>query len=169
MVGYDARMTQVTRLGAFCYLIALLTAAADQSVKAWIISGLELPVVGSISFWGPIRFTLVRNQGVSFGFLQGTGFLARWLLVIFSLSVVIALAIWIRGAVRLIRSIGVGLIIGGAIGNLVDRARYGSVIDFIDAQKMFFPWVFNLADTAITIGIGLLILESVRTPAKRDA
>jgi signal peptidase II len=78
--------------------------------------------------------------------------------------VVVALALWTRKAERPLTAAGLGLVMGGAIGNnLVDRLRFGRVADFIDVSGLgFFPWVFNVADAAITIGVAILLLDSLR-------
>jgi signal peptidase II len=68
--------------------------------------------------------------------------------------------------VRPLLATALGLVIGGAIGNLIDRVRFGAVADFLDFSRLYFPWVFNVADSAITIGVLLLILDSLR-PAPR--
>jgi signal peptidase II len=92
----------------------------------------------------------------------------RWGLVAFSVVGAAALAWWARTADRRLLAVSLGLVIGGAIGNAIDRARFGQVVDFIDATALKFPWVFNVADSAISIGIGLLILDSFRpAPVKR--
>jgi signal peptidase II len=87
----------------------------------------------------------------------------RWGFVAFSLVVAVLLAAWARRQARLLPAIGLGLIVGGAIGNAIDRARFGSVVDFIDVQQLgFFPWIFNVADSAITVGVVVLLLDSMR-------
>jgi signal peptidase II len=79
---------------------------------------------------------------------------SRWVLTLFSAAVVIGLAVWARKAVKPMLAAGIGLIIGGAFGNnLIDRVRYGYVVDFIDVERLHFPWVFNVADSAITVGV----------------
>ncbi len=85
------------------------------------------------------------------------------------LAVVVALAFWVRRADKWFTGLAIGLIMGGAFGNLIDRARIGSVIDFVDVQALHFPWVFNVADSAITIGIVLLMIESFFTPRPKPA
>ena len=103
------------------------------------------------------------NPGVSFGFLRANHDLARWGLVAFSLIVAAMIVWWGRRAHRLLQVLGYGLIAGGAVGNAIDRTRLGFVIDFIDVQRIgFFPWVFNVADSAITIGVIALLLDSLR-------
>jgi signal peptidase II len=112
---------------------------------------------------GPLHLTLVHNQGMSFGLLRGSEW-SRWLLSLFSAAVVVGLAVWARKAARPLMAAGLGLIIGGAFGNnLIDRIRFGYVVDFIDVSRLYFPWVFNVADSAITVGVGLLLLDSFLT------
>ena len=81
----------------------------------------------------------------------------------FALVVVAALAVWARRVDRPLLAAALGLVIGGAIGNnLIDRVRFGAVADFLDFTGLHFPWVFNVADSAITVGVVLLLLDSLR-------
>lgn len=155
-------MKRVSRLGWTAYGLAALVVALDQAVKAWIL-GLGLRLYESLPVAGPLQFTLVPNTGVSFGFLRAEKDIARWGLVGFSLIVALLIIYWARRTHRGLQALGYGLIAGGAIGNAIDRARFGWVVDFIDVQKIgFFPWVFNVADSAITIGVIALLLDSLR-------
>ena len=79
-----------------------------------------------------------------------------------------ALAVWVRRTDRLVLAVAVGLIMGGAVGNVIDRVRFGAVTDFLDFSRLWFPWVFNVADSAITIGVILLLWDSF-FPAKTAA
>jgi signal peptidase II len=133
-------------------------------VKAWIIGPAHLTLGGPAPIWGPLRLTLVENGGVSFGLFQSDAPWTRWALAAFSLVVAVALALWVRRAAKPFSGVAVGLIIGGAVGNLIDRVRHGVVIDFIDVTALYFPWVFNVADSAITIGIVLLLAEGFLAP-----
>ncbi|MGH7023835.1 MAG: signal peptidase II [Caulobacteraceae bacterium] len=154
-------MRLVSRAGALAYGLAAAVVAADQTVKSWIVGGLGLTVGESHPLFGPLRLTLVENRGVSFGLFQGDAPWMRWALAAFSLAVATALAVWVRRASKLYTGLALGLIIGGALGNFADRARFGQVVDFIDATALYFPWVFNLADSAITVGIVLLLIEGL--------
>ncbi len=163
-------MASVTPAGRLAFGLAAAILAADQAVKAWILYGLNLPLRLSVEVLGPLRLTMVWNEGVSFGFLQARHDLARWGLTAFALLVALALAAWARKAERRLLGVSLGLIIGGAVGNAIDRARFGAVVDFVDVSALgFFPWVFNIADSAITIGVILMLLESFRreTPPTR--
>ncbi|MBI1408271.1 MAG: signal peptidase II [Caulobacter sp.] len=150
-------------MGPLAYSLALAVILADQLSKLWVLYSLNLQALGSVKVLGPLRLTMVWNQGVSFGmFRADTGWM-RWLLVIFSLAVAIIIAVWVRRVQRPLLGWGFGLIMGGAIGNMIDRVRLGAVADFIDVQALMFPWVFNIADSAITIGVVLLLIDTYLT------
>jgi signal peptidase II len=153
----------MSRLGWLALAIAAMVIAVDQASKIWVLETLNLPQVGTIPVAGPFQLSMVWNQGVSFGLLQAEHAMVRWGLVVFSLVVAVVLAFWARRADRAFSAVGLGLIIGGAVGNAVDRARFGAVVDFLDFQRIgFFPWVFNVADSAITVGVILLLIDSLR-------
>lgn len=154
-------MLNITRQGWIAYAIAAVTVALDQASKLWILHGLQLEKRESIPLPGPVDLTMVWNKGMSFGLLSGHAEWARWLLTGFSTLVVVALAIWARKTVKPLMAIGLGLIIGGAIGNnLIDRVIYGAVADFIDVRALYFPWIFNVADAGISVGVAFLLLDS---------
>ncbi len=156
-------MIAIPRRAWAAYGLACAILAADQATKYWILEVLRLPERGSLPLIGPLRLTMVWNQGVSFGLLQAQHDIARWALVAFSLIVAALLANWARKSEKTLNAVGLGLVLGGAIGNAIDRARFGAVADFIDVQAIgFFPWVFNVADSAITIGVVLLLLDMLR-------
>lgn len=143
------------------YGLCLIVAILDQISKVWVLQALGAERGASMAVWGPLRMTLVLNGGVSFGLLQGDGSWVRWALAGFEAAIMIVLGIWVRRTDRLLMATSIGLIMGGALGNVIDRARFGFVVDFIDAQGLFFPWVFNLADSAITLGVTLLLIENI--------
>jgi len=154
---------RVTRFGWAAYVLAAIVIAVDQAVKYWVLTVLRLQDVGTRPVIGPLHFTLVANPGVSFGFLRADKDIARWALVVFSLLVAALIVYWARRGHRTLQALGYGLIAGGAVGNAIDRARFGAVVDFIDVQRLgFFPWVFNVADSAITVGVIALLLDSLR-------
>ncbi|HEY5289683.1 MAG TPA: signal peptidase II [Caulobacteraceae bacterium] len=157
-------MSLATRAGTLAYGFAAAVIILDQAIKSWVVNGLRLLVGEPHSVWGPLRLTLVENRGVSFGLFQSDAPWTRWALAAFSLAVAVALAVWVRRAAKNYTGLALGLIIGGAVGNFIDRVRDGSVIDFVDVTALHFPWVFNLADSAITIGILLLIAEGFLAP-----
>lgn len=144
--------------------IAIAVVILDQTVKAWVLGSLGLLPGESRPVFGPLAFTFVRNDGVSFGFFQTHAAWTRWTLAAFSLGASIALILWVRGATKSFTGLAAGLILGGAVGNLIDRVRLGSVVDFIDVHVLAFPWIFNIADSGITVGVTLLLAEALLTP-----
>ena len=152
---------KIPRIALAAYGFAILIIVVDQLTKAWVMSSLDLREVGQVAVWPPIfNFTWVENRGVSFG-LFGDGS-ARWMLSAFSVVVAGILGWWALKADRRLLVSAIGLIMGGAIGNVIDRIRFGFVVDFLDFSGTgVFPWVFNVADSAITIGVILLVLDSV--------
>ena len=152
-----------SKIGWAAYALAVLVIALDQISKYWILYVHDLPSRFTTPVAGPFSLTMVWNRGVSFGMFRAEADLMRWALTIFSIAVAVILAIWVRKADRPLLGIGLGLVIGGAIGNAIDRIRFGAVVDFLDFQRLgFFPWVFNLADSAITVGVVFLLLDSMR-------
>jgi signal peptidase II len=153
-------MSAVSKLGGAALALAAVIVAADQSVKNWVLNGLRLPDIGSVPVAGPLHWTMVWNDGVSFHLFASGHNAVRWVLAAFSIIVAAVLAGWVRKANRPLFALALGLVIGGAVGNVIDRIRFGAVVDFIDVTRIgFFPWVFNVADSAISIGIGCLLLD----------
>ncbi|MFN3585301.1 signal peptidase II [Phenylobacterium sp.] len=158
-------MRSVTRQGWAALGLAIFIVVADQLSKSWV---LPLPERLPHEVFGPLQITRIWNNGVSFGLFQADSDLVRWGFVVFSLLVAVLLGVWAQRTERLFPAVGLGLVIGGAIGNAIDRARFGAVVDFIDVTRLgFFPWIFNIADSGITIGVIVLLLDSLRreTPA----
>jgi signal peptidase II len=166
MSTLETRPPQLTPLGLMAYGLAVGVIVADQLSKYWILEVLDLPAKGQVNVTGFFDLTMVWNRGVSFGLLQAEVDLARWGLALFSLVVAAALSWWARNLTRLLPAIALGLVIGGALGNLVDRVRFGAVVDFLDFSGLMFPWVFNIADSGITVGVTLLLLDSFIAPKK---
>ncbi|RZJ28699.1 MAG: signal peptidase II [Brevundimonas sp.] len=166
---------KIPRIAYAAYGFALFIIVVDQITKAWVLSGLHLLDLNgamldrelwgyrSIAVLGDIfRITFVANEGVSFG-LFGDGS-ARWFLSVFSVIVAAGLGWWALKADRRLLITAIGLVMGGAIGNVIDRIRFGFVVDFLDFSGTgVFPWVFNVADSAITVGIVVLVIDSLLT------
>ena len=157
-------MTTPRRRALMAYGLAIAIIILDQAVKYWVVDGLRLPLGGSIAWWGPVRLTLVRNPGISFGFFQGEADWTRWALTLFALLVTGVLAWWARRPDRTLTALMLGCLMGGATGNMIDRITRGSVVDFIDVQFLHFPWIFNIADAAINVGMALWLFETLVTP-----
>ena len=153
----------LTALGVLTGLIVLV---ADQASKWWVLDGLDLPEIRQIVLLPVLNLTMVWNRGVTFGLLTGFGTWGNIALAGVALAVVAALAVWLRRAERPLVAVAVGAIAGGAISNVVDRVRFGAVVDFIDAHAAT-PWgdlhwyVFNLADASIVCGVAALVLDSL--------
>ena len=144
------------------YVTALAIFVADQLSK-WVVTGpLDLERVQQIVLLPIFNFTWVRNFGISLGFAQAQNDAQRWLLVGATAAIAVAVAWWIgrekQGGDRL----ALGLVLGGALGNIVDRVRFGYVVDFLDLHfgtvRPFY--VFNVADAAISIGVVILLLRA---------
>lgn len=161
-----ARANALFRLGMAG---AALVLALDQASKFWIVEGLRLPERprGQIEISAIFDLSYVQNYGASFGMLAGGG-VWRVLLTAISVAVATWLALWLGRLDRKVAAAGVALIIGGALGNLVDRLRLGYVIDFLDFSGLHFPWVFNVADAAINVGVAFLILDAVLSGRKTE-
>ena len=162
-------MKGVTRPGWMAFFLAAAVILADQASKYWILSVVKLEEGQSIPIAGPLHLTGVWNHGVSFGLLTANHDLARWAFVAFSLIVAIVLAGWVRKTERPLFATALGFLIGGAVGNAVDRVRFGAVADFIDVSRLHFPWVFNVADAAINIGIVCLLLDMLMQDRQEKA
>ena len=156
----------LTGLGALSGLAVLV---ADQASKWWVLHGIELPEIGRVFLLPVLNLTMVWNRGVTFGLLTGFGTWSYLLLAAIALAVVAALGVWLRRAESPVVALSLGAIAGGAIGNVIDRLRFGAVVDFIDVHVGEWHWyVFNVADAAIVCGVAALILES-QWPKRRQA
>jgi signal peptidase II len=159
------------RLTGFGIVIALATGAIDQAAKLWLIYGVDLGARGPIHLGPFIDLVLVWNTGISYGLFPQVGPLGQWALLGIKAVAVVLLWVWLAHATSRLTALALGLIIGGAIGNAIDRAAYGAVADFvlfhITTATWTFRWyVFNLADIGIVAGVIGLLYDSVVT---RDA
>jgi signal peptidase II len=148
-------------------MIALLVAAVvlglDQVSKQWALAALR-HVGSTLVLPGPVDLTLVFNRSNAFGLVPVSGELTRWGLAVLGLVVAaILVGVVVRGSTSRLNAVGLALISAGAVGNALDRIRFGAVIDFFNASKLGFVWVFNVADCSIDVGIGLLLLGAVLT------
>lgn len=154
-------------------LLPAFIVAFDQITKFWAVSAFDQPMNAceinpfpglTIEVSPIVDLALVCNQGISWGLLQGDSPVKRWLLTIFAFAMSCALLWMLRDTKDRLSQLSIGLIIGGAIGNGIDRALYGAVTDFINFGDIGFHWVFNVADSAITIGVIGLIAASFLAP-----
>lgn len=152
------------RIAAMGGAIAATVIVIDQLVKAWALHIYELPVRAHVDLSPVMDLTMVWNRGVSFGLLYSDAETGRWLLAGFSVVVAGLLAWWLSRAQRRLLGVALGLVIGGALGNAIDRVVHGAVADFLDFSDVWFPWVFNIADASISVGVGLMLLDAVLAP-----
>lgn len=138
---------------------ASLILIIDQASKLWIVHGLKLPARRHIDLSPILDLSFVANRGAIFGSFAG-GTVSRIGLSVIALGVVTGLIVWLGRLERRIAALGITFIVGGAIGNVIDRIRLGYVVDFLDLSDMYFPWVFNIADVAIDIGIACFIIDA---------
>jgi len=146
-------------------LVAALVFLLDQLGKWWITGPLQLPDRAPIDLVPIFRLIFVQNFGVSMGFLTAGSEGERWLLVALTGAIAVGVLVWLWREHNRAEALSLGLILGGALGNIVDRVRLGYVVDFLNlhfgAWSPFF--VFNLADAAISIGVALLVLRALLT------
>ncbi len=153
------RRNGITALGL---LAALGVLAADQASKYWVLEVVRLPDAGTIPLLPVLNLTMVWNRGVTFGLLNGLGASSHVALALVALVVVGALGLWLRRAESPIVAVALGAIAGGAVGNVIDRLRFGAVVDFIHAHAWGWSWyVFNVADAAIVCGVAALLLDGL--------
>ena len=140
--------------------IAASVAVVDQLVKWWIVDWLADPP-GFVEVLPFFNLVMVWNRGVSFGLL-GDADLAPYLMAGIAGLVVIVLVIWLAGVSERLLAASIGLIIGGALGNIVDRLVYGAVADFVDVHAGGYHWpAFNVADAAITVGVAVMLIDGL--------
>ncbi len=138
--------------------VAAAVAVADQLVKWWAIPALAA-WPGGIEVLPVFNLVMVWNRGVSFGLLGGAA-LPPWLLAGFAGLVAVGLAVWLARVNGRWLVVGIGLIIGGAVGNIVDRLLHGAVADFFDFHIGAYHWpAFNVADAAISVGLAALVID----------
>ena len=133
----------------------------DQLTKHWALA--SLGAVGArIELAGPINLTLVLNRSNAFGLIPVDGEFSRWALTVLNLAVaVILLRFVLRKSTSTPNAFGLAFISAGALGNALDRLRWGAVVDLFDASKLGFIWVFNVADVSIDLGIALILAASL--------
>ena len=144
-------------------VLGLLVLVCDQASKYWVLEVLGLPLIGSVEVLPFLNLTMVWNQGVTFGMFSSHREEAALALGAVALAVVAGLAVWLWRADKRAVALALGAICGGAVGNVIDRVRFGAVADFLHAHAFGFSWyVFNVADAAIVCGVAVLVLDSLR-------
>ena len=153
-------ITTPFKLGGIAAVVIILL---DQFTKWWILTDVMKPPQ-RIPITGFFDLVLVYNRGVSFGIFGGAPSWATAALIIFALLLSAALCIWMWRADSVLLGTALGFVVGGAIGNVIDRFLHGAVVDFLDFQVAGYHWpAFNVADSAITIGVAFLIIDSLKS------
>ncbi len=157
-------MNPAIRQGIVAAIAALIL---DQASKLWLLFVFDIGRRGAVKVTPFFDLVLAWNTGISYGWFQNDSPAGAAILLAFKVVAVIALAIWMARSHTRLATIGLGLIIGGAIGNAIDRLAYGAVVDFALFHVQFggktFNWyVFNLADVAIVVGVAALLYDSFR-------
>jgi signal peptidase II len=148
------------------FTIALVTLLLDQATKLWLLFGYNLAGRGRVPLLPFFDLVLTWNRGISYGMFQQNTPLGRIVLLGITLGAVVLLWVWLAKATNRLMALSLGLIIGGALGNVIDRLAYGAVADFalfhITTARFTFNWyVFNLADAAIVAGVAGLLYDSL--------
>ena len=156
------RLTSPLRSGV---IAAIVTLALDQASKLWLLYVFDIGHRGTVKVTPFFDLVLAWNIGISFGWFQNDSEAAQIALMVIKAVAVIALAIWMARSRTVMATVALGLIIGGAIGNAIDRFAYGAVVDFAlfhlqIGGKSFNWYVFNLADVAIVAGVAALLYDS---------
>ncbi len=162
-------MNRIPKLGL---VVAVVLAIIDQAVKLWITGPLGLSSIGDERVLSPIfSLQFVANHGVSLGFLHADGDAGRWMLVALTGAIAVGVLVWMFNEQNRQDQVALGIVLGGAIGNIIDRTRLGYVIDYADLH--FGTWqpflVFNLADASITVGVLVLLVRALLVRDKSRA
>jgi len=153
----------LARLGL---VTAVATAAADQAIKLWLLFVFDLQNRGVVRVTPFFDLVLVWNKGISYGLFQQRGPYGQWILLALTAVAVVLLWTWLVRSTSRLMVVSLALIIGGAVGNAIDRVAYGAVADFVllhlTTPSFSFQWyVFNLADAAIVAGVAGLLYDSL--------
>jgi signal peptidase II len=150
----------------FGFGVALVVFALDQLTKWWVTGPLGINQLGDQLVLLPIfNFTYTENQGISLGLLNATNPVGRWMLVALTTGIAAGVAVWIGKEKNRIDQLALGMVLGGALGNILDRVRHGFVTDFLDLHfGDFRPFlIFNIGDAAISIAVVILLLRAFLT------
>src|SRR5215475_13515769 len=159
MVSTSSLMSRRPKRRVIPWLVVILVLGLDQLSKQWALTALG-KVGSTIVLPGPVDLTLVFNYSNAFGLVPVSGEFTRWGLTVLNLAIASTLAAVVRQSAARLNIVGFAFIAAGAIGNALDRIRFGAVVDLFDASKIGFIWIFNVADVSIDIGIALLLLAT---------
>ncbi|MGQ3676103.1 signal peptidase II [Xanthobacter sp. TB0139] len=148
------------RIIALGLVTAIVVLILDQATKVWALTALQNTPAGAIRLSPFLDIVAVWNYGISYGLFQ-QGETGRWILVGIKIVAVLAFAIWLTRTRRRADALALGLLIGGALGNAIDRVMYGAVFDFISLHAFGYHWyVFNVADIAVVVGVIVLLVDA---------
>lgn len=145
----------------FGFLLAALVILFDQASKIYVLALFDppRPIIEVTSF---LNIVLVWNRGISFGLFGSGADYMPWVLSGLALVIAVVLVVWLARVRTRLPAIGIALVLGGAVGNVIDRIRFGAVVDFVDFHLSGWHWpAFNVADSAITVGVVLLLYDSL--------
>jgi len=147
--------------------IALIVLLLDQGHKWWMLNVYDIANRGLVTITPFFDITLVWNKGISYGLFQQESAIGRYVLIGIILIISVILVVWMMRAQGFLLAIAMGLVLGGAVGNVIDRILYGAVADFFSFHYAGFHWyVFNLADIWVVVGAALLIYDSLCNTAQ---
>ena len=156
------------RFLALGFAIALITLVADQTSKWFVLYGLRMGVGDVLTVTPFFDLLLAMNRGISYGLLPQDSELGRWVLVMVNLAAAGLFAFWLTRARSGLLAAAIGLLIGGALGNAIDRGAYGAVVDFVSLHALGWRWyVFNVADAAIVAGVVGLLYDALSARATK--
>jgi len=156
-------MAEALNRRAMGFLIAILVFVADQLTKWWVTGPLGVDHIGAVYYLIPnFQLTYTENNGISLGLLNATTEVGRWMLVALTSAIAIGVAFWITREKNRVDQLALGMVLGGALGNILDRTCHGYVVDFADLH--FGEWrpflIFNVGDAAISIAVVILLLRA---------
>jgi len=152
----------------FGLAVAVLVLVVDRVTKLWLV-GFLADYPQGVEITPFFNLVMVWNPGVSFGLFGGSGDAGRWLLSVLALVITGALTVWLWRARSRLVALAVGLVIGGALGNVIDRLYWGKVADFFDFHIAGYSWpAFNVADSGIVVGVALLLFDSLWPTGRRE-
>lgn len=150
------------RAGLTLAIAALVVLLVDQASKAWVLYGLDLEHFGEIEVWPPwFNLRMAWNRGINFGLFASGSEAARWVLIGLAVAISAGLTVWALRRRTSAFALGTGILVGGALGNALDRVVYGAVADFLNTSCCGFdnPYAFNVADVAIFLGAAVIALK----------
>ena len=154
---------------ALGFLVAAVTLAVDQGHKIWMLDVFDIAARQPVAVAPVLDLVMAWNPGISYSLLSAETPEGRFALLALSLAATALLGVWLWRAPDRLTTVGLGLVVGGALGNAYDRFAYGAVADFFHFHLGGFHWyIFNLADVAIVAGVGLLLYESFFMAGKKN-